>query len=55
MPAHKGGKKGTHKYGGKRAKCARYAAEHRRTRNNPARTLRPNERTPGTGRSPVRP
>lgn len=27
-------------------KCAQYALEHRRTKNNPARTPRPGERTP---------
>jgi hypothetical protein len=34
------------KYGRNKVKCARYAAQHRRTRNNPARTRRENERTP---------
>jgi hypothetical protein len=50
----KQGKKGR-KYGRNRDKCAQYAAEHRRTQNNPARTRRQNERTPGRGRNPVRP
>lgn len=45
MPPHKGGKK-NRKHKRNRDKCARYAAEHRRTKNNPARTQRPNERTP---------
>ena len=40
-----GGKKGR-KYGRNRDKCTRYAAEHRRTQNNPARTRRNPERTP---------
>ena len=47
-----GGKKGR-KYGRNRAKCEKYAHEHRRTRNNPARTMRAGERTPGSHRSPV--
>jgi hypothetical protein len=34
------------KYNRDRVKCARYAAEHRRTRNNPARTRRNPERSP---------
>jgi hypothetical protein len=34
------------KWGRNKDKCARYAAEHRRTRNNPARTQRNPERTP---------
>lgn len=34
------------KVGRNKIKCARYAAEHRRTRNNPARTRRNPERTP---------
>jgi hypothetical protein len=34
------------KYGRNHDKCARYAAEHRRTRNNPARTQRNPERSP---------
>lgn len=34
------------KHGRNDAKCARYAAEHRRTRNNPARKQRNPERTP---------
>lgn len=46
MPAHKGGKKGTHKYGGKIKKCQKYAAEGRREKNNPARTRRVPPRTP---------
>ncbi len=45
MPPHKGGKK-NRKHTRNRAKCARYAAEHRRVKNNPARTQRPRERTP---------
>lgn len=45
MPPHKGGKK-NRKWNRNRIKCARYAAEHRRTRNNPARTRRDPERTP---------
>lgn len=45
MPPHKGGKK-NRKHGRNRAKCARYAAEHRRTRNNPARKRRTPETTP---------
>lgn len=45
MPPHKGGKK-NRKWGRSRVKCARYAAEHRRTRNNPARKRRDPERTP---------
>ena len=39
------GKKGR-KYGRCKDKCARYAAEHRRVKNNPARTQRTPERTP---------
>ncbi len=38
------------KYGRNRKKCERYAAEHRRTKNNPARTQRPDEKTPHNGR-----
>ena len=34
------------KWGRNRVKCARYAAEHRRVKNNPARTQRDKERTP---------
>ncbi len=45
MPPHKGGKK-NRKHNRNRVKCARYAAEHRRTRNNSARTRRDPERTP---------
>jgi hypothetical protein len=44
MP-HKEGKK-HRKYNRNRVKCARYAAEHRRVKNNPARTQRTPERTP---------
>ncbi len=40
-----GGKKGR-KIGRNKIKCERYAAQHRRTRNNPARTQRTPERTP---------
>lgn len=43
--ASKGGKKGR-KLGRDRKKCERYAAEHRRTKNNPARTRRDPERSP---------
>jgi hypothetical protein len=39
------GKKGR-KIGRCKEKCERYAREHRRTRNNPARTRRDPERTP---------
>jgi hypothetical protein len=46
----KQGRKKNRKHGRNRAKCARYAAEHRRTKNNPARTRRDPERTPGNGR-----
>jgi hypothetical protein len=45
VPDHKSGKK-NRKYNRNRIKCARYAAEHRRTKNNPARTQRNPERTP---------
>ncbi len=45
MPPHKGGKK-NRKFGRNKAKCERYAREHRRTKNNPARTQRDSERTP---------
>lgn len=41
----KQGRNKTRKYGRNRVKCARYAAEHRRTRNNPARTQRNPEKT----------
>lgn len=34
------------KFNRNRVKCARYAAEHRRTRNNPERTRRNPEVTP---------
>lgn len=40
-----GGKK-NRKYGRNRAKCERYAAEHRRVKNNPLRRQRAVERTP---------
>jgi hypothetical protein len=43
--AHKQGKK-NRKYDRNRIKCQRYATEHRRTKNNPARTQRSPERTP---------
>ena len=46
-------KQGGHKnrkWGRNRKKCERYAAEHRRTKNNPARTQRPDEKTPHNGR-----
>jgi len=47
MPAQKKqGRNKSRKYGRNRSKCARYAAEHRRTRNGPARTRRDPERTP---------
>lgn len=49
MPPHKGGKK-NRKHNRNRKKCARYAAEHRRTKNNPARTQRNPERTPHHGK-----
>jgi hypothetical protein len=45
MANHKQGHK-NRKHGRNRVKCAKYAAEHRRTRNNPARTQRTPERTP---------
>ena len=45
MPPHKGGKK-NRKHNRHRVKCALYAAQHRRTRNNPARKQRTPERTP---------
>jgi len=45
MPPHKGGKK-NRKFNRNRVKCARYAAEHRRVKNNRARTQRDKERTP---------
>lgn len=48
MPEHKGGKK-NRKWGRNRDKCARYAAESRRVKNNPARTQRTVERTPHHG------
>jgi hypothetical protein len=44
MP-HKQGKK-NRKHGRNKAKCERYAREHRRIKNNPARTQRTPERTP---------
>lgn len=37
------------KYARNKRKCERYAAEHRRTKNNPARTQRPDEQTPHHG------
>jgi len=40
-----GGKK-NRKHNRNRIKCQRYAAEHRRVKNNPARTQRNPERTP---------
>jgi hypothetical protein len=56
MPApRKQGRKKNRKWNRNRVKCAKYAAQHRRTKNNPARTQRPNERAPGSGRNPVRP
>jgi hypothetical protein len=45
VPEHKKGKK-NRKFGRNKIKCARYAAEKRRVKNNPARTPRKNERTP---------
>lgn len=45
MPPHKGGKK-NRKHNRNRVKCAKYAAEHRRVKNNPARKQRVKERTP---------
>ncbi len=45
MPPHKGGKK-NRKFGRSRKKCARYAAEHRRVKNGPARTQRNPEKAP---------
>lgn len=44
MP-HAQGKK-NRKYGRKKKSCEKYAAEHRRTRNNPNRKRRDPERTP---------
>jgi hypothetical protein len=52
MPPHKGGKKNRKhgrnvgKGGHRRDKCLRYAAEHRRVKNNPARKQRDTERSP---------
>lgn len=46
--ARQGGKK-NRKFGRNKIKCERYAAEHRRTRNNPARTRRNPERAPHHG------
>jgi hypothetical protein len=43
--ARKGGKK-NRKHGRNKDKCDLYSAEHRRTRNNPARKQRKNEQTP---------
>lgn len=40
------GKGNSAKIGRSKKKCERYAAQHRRTRNNPARTRRPEEQTP---------
>lgn len=34
------------KIGRNKDKCAKYAAQHRRARNNPARTQRRDEKTP---------
>lgn len=34
------------KHGRNEKKCKRYAEEHRRTKNNPARTQRKTEQTP---------
>lgn len=48
--SQKQGRKKNRKHGRNRVKCARYAAEHRRTKNNPARTQRNPERTPHNGR-----
>lgn len=45
MPEHHKGKK-NRKFNRSRVKCARYAAEHQRTKNNPARTQRNPERIP---------
>lgn len=45
MRTKQGGKKGR-KYNRNRVKCQRYAAQHRRVRNNPERTQRKDERTP---------
>ena len=42
----KQGRRKNRKYGRNRDKCARYATEHRRTRNGPARKRRDPERTP---------
>ena len=44
------GKKRGRKFGRNKIKCERYAAQHRRTQNNPARTQRNPERTPHRGR-----
>lgn len=46
MPQHKGGKKGTSKYGRDKKKGERYRAGGRREKNNPKRTRRPEGRTP---------
>jgi len=48
MPGAKRGNKSkkNRKYGRNSKKCEQYANEHRRTKNNPARTLRKNEQTP---------
>lgn len=35
--------------GSNKKKCERYAAEHRRTKNNPVRTVREGEKTPHKG------
>jgi hypothetical protein len=44
--SQKQSRKKNRKHGRNRVKCARYAAEHRRVKNNPARTARNPERTP---------
>jgi hypothetical protein len=48
----KQGRKKNRKWGRNKIKCERYAAQHRRTRNNPGKTLRPSERTPHKGAKP---
>lgn len=46
MPMHKGGKKGNRKYGRDKVKGEKYRAQGRREKNNPARTRRPDGKTP---------
>jgi hypothetical protein len=52
VPEHSSGKK-NRKFSRNSVKCSKYKSEHRRTKNNPLRTPRPDESTPHPAHSKV--